>query len=151
MTTQHDWHELVFSSHYLTAAAIHAELQDGNVEAAMLGTVELMESMSKIDRRAMKSHLVVLMMHIIKWHTQPHRRSNSWLQTIDNARDAIGDIQEDTPSITDSAIGATWEDALRRALRNAEREMSEKPTKITLTWQEVFDEEYTLASPPDNR
>jgi hypothetical protein len=40
MKTQQDWHELVFSSHYLTAAAIHAELLDGNMEAAMLGTVK---------------------------------------------------------------------------------------------------------------
>ncbi len=144
MKTQQDWQELVFSSHYLTAAAIKTELQDGNVEAAMLGTTELMEAMSKIDRRAVKSHLAVLMMHIIKWKTQPHKRSNSWLQTIDNARDEIRDIQEDTPSITDNVIREAWDTAFKRALRNAEREMGEKSHAVSLTWQEVFDDEYFL-------
>ncbi len=48
MKTQQEWRELVFSSHYLTAAAIQTELLDGNVEAALLGTSELIESMSKI-------------------------------------------------------------------------------------------------------
>jgi hypothetical protein len=145
MTTQQDWQELVFSSHYLTAVAVRRELLDGNVEAALLGTNELIEAMSKIDRRAAKSHLAVLMMHIIKWQTQPHKRSNSWLQTIENARDAIRDIQEDTPSITDGVIEVAWDEALRRALRNAEREMGEKPTKTSLTWQEVFEHDYTLS------
>jgi isochorismate hydrolase len=144
MKTQQDWQELVFSSHYLTAAAIRSELQDGNVEAAMLGTTELMDAMSKIDRRAVKSHLAVLMMHIIKWKTQPHKRSNSWSQAIDNARDEIRDIQEDTPSITDTVIREARDSAFKRALRNAEREMGEQSHSASLTWQEVFDDEYCL-------
>jgi Domain of unknown function DUF29 len=144
MKTQQEWQELVFSSHYLTTAAIKTELLDGNVEAALIGTTELMESMGKIDRRAVKSHLAVLMMHIIKWKTQSHKRSNSWLQTIDNARDEIRDIQEDTPSITDNVIGESWDVAWKRAVRNAEREMGEKSRVGNLTWREVFEEEYIL-------
>jgi Domain of unknown function DUF29 len=144
MKTQQEWQELVFSSHYLTTVAIKTELLDGNVEAALIGTTELMESMGKIDRRAVKSHLAVLMMHIIKWKTQPHKRSNSWLQTIDNARDEIRDIQEDTPGITDNVIREAWDVAWKRAVRNAEREMGEKSRVGNLTWQEVFEEEYTL-------
>lgn len=144
MKTQQEWQELVFSSHYLTAASIQQELLDGNVEAALLGTTELMEAMSKIDRRAVKSHLAVLMMHIIKWKTQPQKRSTSWLQTIDNARDEIRDIQEDTPSITDDVIREVWDKAFARAVRNAEREMGERSSVSSLTWQEVFEDEYEL-------
>jgi hypothetical protein len=139
-----DWERLVFSSHYLTTLAIREELLDGNVEAALLGTTQLMESMSKIDRRAAKSHLVVLMMHIIKWRTQPHKRSKSWLTTIENARMEISDIQEDTPSITSGVLRDFWDKALQRALRLAEREMSEPPATHALTWQEVFEDEYDM-------
>jgi Domain of unknown function DUF29 len=144
MKTQHNWQELVFSSHYLTTAAICEELQDGNVEAALLGTTELMESMAKIDRRAVKSHLAILMMHIIKWKTQEHNRSRSWTRTIRNARREIQDIREATPSITDDVIRAYWEKAFAEAREDAEDEMEQRTTIKNLTWQEVFEEEYTL-------
>jgi hypothetical protein len=147
MTTQRNWHELVFSSHYLTASAIHAELQDGNVEAAMLGTAELMESMSKIDRRAVKSHLVILMMHIIKWKTQEHQRSRSWTRTIRNARREIREIQESTPSIPNEIIRGYWDKAFVEARADAEDEMEQRTNVEHLTWQEVFDEEYVLPFP----
>jgi ribonucleotide monophosphatase NagD (HAD superfamily) len=142
--SERNWEELVFSSHYLTTLAIREELLDGNVEAALLGTTQLMEAMSRIDRRAVKSHLAVLMMHIIKWKTQPQKRSKSWLTTIENAREEIRDIQEDTPSITNVVIGEFWNKALERALQLAEREMNEKPAIQALTWEEVFDDEYRL-------
>ncbi|MFY7999941.1 MAG: DUF29 family protein [Candidatus Kapaibacteriota bacterium] len=144
MKTQQDWQELVFSSHYLTAAAIKTELQDGNVEAAMLGTTELMEAMSKIDCRAVKSHLVVLMMHIIKWKTQENQRSRSWTRTIRNARREIREIQESTPSITNELIRDYWDKAFVEARIDAEDEMEQKTTIDNLTWQEVFDAEYAL-------
>jgi homoserine kinase len=147
MKTQQDWHELVFSSHYLTAAAIHTELQDGNVEAAMLGTVELMEAMSKIDHRAVKSHLVILMMHIIKWKTQENQRSRSWTRTIRNARREIQAIQEHTPSITYHTIRGYWDKAFTEARADAQDEMEQKTFIESLTWQEVFDDEYVLPFP----
>jgi hypothetical protein len=147
MKTQQNWHELVFSSHYLTATAIHEELQDGNVEAAMLGTVELMESMSKIDRRAVKSHLVILMMHIIKWKTQEHQRSRSWTRTIRNARREIQGIRESTPSVTNDIICGYWDKAFAEARADAEDEMEQRTDVEYLTWQEVFDDEYVLPFP----
>jgi hypothetical protein len=141
---QEDWQRLVFSSHYLTAAAIHHELLDGNVEAALLGTTELMEAMSRTDRRAVKSHLVLLMTHIIKWRTQPHKRSRSWAMTIRNARREIREIQEDTPSITDETIRSYWSKAFAEAIADAEEEMEQKAVIQSLAWQEVFEDEYHL-------
>ncbi len=139
-----EWQELVFSSHYLTTLAIKEELIDGNVEAALLGTTELMDAMSRIDRRAIKSHLVVLMMHIIKWKTQPDKRSRSWTITIRNARSEIQEIQETTPSITNENIRSFWEIAFDKARQYAEDEMEQKTDVTSLSWHEVFEEEYSL-------
>ncbi|TAE29974.1 MAG: DUF29 family protein [Candidatus Kapaibacterium sp.] len=141
---QQHWQELIFSSHYLTTAAIHRELQDGNVEAALLGTTELMNAMASIDRRAVKSHLIILMMHIIKWKTQENARSRSWTRTIRNARHEISEIREATPSITDSTILAFWDKAFSVALVDAEDEMNCRTTITSLSWHEVFEEEYSL-------
>jgi hypothetical protein len=114
------------------------------VEAALLGTTELMNAMAIIDRRAVKSHLIILMMHIIKWKTQENARSRSWTRTIRNARREISDIREATPSITDSTILAFWDKAFSVARVDAEDEMNCPTTITSLSWHEVFEEEYTL-------
>jgi Domain of unknown function DUF29 len=143
------WQELASSSHYSTAVAVREALRLGNVEAALLGTTELIDSMSKIERRAMRSHLVVLMMHIIKWKTQREYRSRSWSVTIMNARNEIEDIQEETPSITRSVIEAAWDTAFNKAIRFAEAEMNAPSSLQSLSWQEVFDDDYEYELPFD--
>ena len=39
---------------------------------------EEIESMGRSDRRELKSRLVVLAMHLLKWRHQPGARSRSW-------------------------------------------------------------------------
>jgi hypothetical protein len=138
------WQELASGSHYNTAVAVREALHIGDMGAALLGTTELIDSMSKIERRAMRSHLTILMMHIIKWQTQPESRSRSWSVTILNARSEIEEIQEETPSITAGVIEAAWEVTFRKATRFAEAKMNAKSILQSLSWQEVFDEEYEL-------
>lgn len=64
-----DWQELSTSSHYKTAVAIGDTLKDGNVEEAKNGVEELIEALSRSEKRALKSQLVRLMVHILKWKT----------------------------------------------------------------------------------
>jgi hypothetical protein len=45
------------------------------VATATTGLEELIAALSHSDDRAMKSHLIRLMQHIIKWKVQPERRS----------------------------------------------------------------------------
>jgi hypothetical protein len=70
-----DWQELSSTSHYQTAMAIKQALQRGNVQEAITGIEELIEALSRSDKRALKSQLIRLMMHIIKWKSQPKKRS----------------------------------------------------------------------------
>jgi Domain of unknown function DUF29 len=138
------WQELATTSHYQTAVAVREALRSGKVQEAAQGIEELIDALSRSERRALESYLVRLMQHIIKWQCQPTNRSRSWQNTIANARDAITDIQEDTPSLTDDFIRRLWERALRKAHREAESDTDQMLPRLSLTWEEVFTAEYTL-------
>ena len=140
-----NWPEIVFNSHYLTAVEVKKSLEQGEVMEAEEGIEQLIEAMARADRRAVKSQLVCLMKHIIKWKTQVEKRSLSWVRSVHNARIEIFDIQEETPSITNKVINELWERAFEQALAEAEEEMSGKCSLVAaLTWEEVFNDEYLL-------
>ena len=139
-----DWQELSATSHYQTALEIEQELEKGNVEEASTGLKELIEALGRSEKRALKSHLARLMAHIIKWKTQPVKRSRSWVATIYNARDEIKDIQEETPSLTNDMIEEIWSKCLQAANREAEADMNQDSSVSELTWQEVFEDDYRI-------
>ncbi len=138
------WETLAASSHYQTAVAIRDELTNGHFSAATAGIEELVEALSRSEQRALKSQLIRLMAHIIKWTCQSERRSRSWAVTIHSARAEILDIQEETPSLNDEAVRRIWAKCFRRAKTEAEEEMGQRCDILELGWDEVFDVEYSL-------
>jgi hypothetical protein len=139
-----DWQELATTSHYQMAIAIRNVLREGNVENATIGLEELINALSRSDRRALESHLTRLMTHVIKWKIQPERRSRSWRNTILNARTAIVRLQRHTPSLNRSIIAEDWDELTEVARREAEGETNLDIPPLSLTWKEVFEDDYTL-------
>jgi hypothetical protein len=139
-----NWQTLSAHSHYKTAIAIQAELAQGHFQEASIGIGELIDALSRSEKRALKSQLVRLMLHIIQWQSQPERRSWSWVASIKDARDEIADIQEENPSLNDAVVGSLWEKAFVMAKRDAQAEMGRKLDVQGLSWQEVFDDDYDL-------
>jgi len=60
---------------------------------------EEIESMGRSDRRELKSRLVVLVVHLLKWRHQPAARSRSWSATIDEQRLQIESVLTESPSL----------------------------------------------------
>lgn len=60
---------------------------------------EEIESMGKSNKRALNSHLAVLMAHLLKWQFQPARRSKSWKLTIKHQRLQAKKLLEESPSL----------------------------------------------------
>src|SRR5262245_12862607 len=139
-----NWHELASTSPYRTAVAVEQSLRQGNTAEAAAGLQELIESLARSDKRALKSHLIRLMTHVLKWHTQPERRSRSWRATIRNARREIADIQEDTPSLNRAAIEALWASCLETAREDAAADMDQEPSLTSLSWDDAFEADYEL-------
>ena len=139
-----DWQRLTSESPYQAALAVQNELQRGRVGEATHGLEELIDALARSEKRALKSQLVRLMVHILKWKVQPDRRSRSWAASIANARDEIADIQEETPSLNRGVIRNLWDKCYKTAKRDAEGEMNQKVRGRTLTWKEVFETPFNV-------
>ena len=137
-----DWNMMAINSHFQTAEAAQTLLQQGQTEEAKAALNALVEAMSRSERQALKSQLTRLMMHIIKWHTQPNKRSRSWIVSILDVRDAIEESQEEMPSLNREFIESLWDQSFVKAKRKAEAEMNCKSSIASLTWKEVFEDEY---------
>lgn len=141
-----DWEELTATLYYESVAEIKGAFEEHDLDEVRLGLDSLLEAMSQDSRRALKSQLVRLMLHVIKWKIQPEKRTRSWLVSINHARYSIEDIREDKPpSLTRRFIEENlWRVCFQRALREAQDETGSPETVESLTWEEVFENRYRL-------
>ncbi|MGK7875204.1 MAG: DUF29 domain-containing protein [Xenococcaceae cyanobacterium] len=61
--------------------------------------IEELEDMGRSQKKAVKSNLRVVLMHLLKYKYQRERRSNSWLFTIQEHRTRLEDDFADSPSL----------------------------------------------------
>lgn len=135
------WQALAMSSHYQTATAIRNELLAGDIEEAIEGIEELIAALGRSDKRELTSQLIRLMAHIIKWESQPSRRSRSWAGTIENARVEIEELLEAEPHLK-PLVPKLLTELFPKAKRIAEKEMGKTSASTALSWQQVFEDEY---------
>lgn len=55
--------------------------------------------MGRSDKKEIRSRLGVLLNHLLKWRFQASRRSESWLETINQQRLHIDEAIADSPSL----------------------------------------------------
>jgi hypothetical protein len=63
--------------------------------------VDEVESVGGSEKREIRSRLMVLLGHLLKWKYQPGRRGPSWIETIFEQRGQVADIVEASPSLRD--------------------------------------------------
>ncbi|WP_037585487.1 DUF29 domain-containing protein [Stenoxybacter acetivorans] len=92
-------------------------------EADIENLVEEIECMGKSEHRELKSRMLVLVMHLLKWHKQPTLQSNSWRRTIVEQRAQIPYILKDSPSLKANLNAAEWlQDVWNTAVTAASKE-----------------------------
>ena len=149
MLTKQDWDWLAVCSHYQTAVTVQTLLKEGKSMEATEGLASLIEAMGRTEKRAVKTQLIRLMLHVIKWKCQPEKRTSSWAISIRSARREIGESQEEMPSLNRNFLESIWDKCFENAVKDAEDEMGKKCRLTSLSWLEVFEEEYIL--PKDNQ
>lgn len=114
--------------------------------------IEELTALANRDRRALRSHLRVLLLHLLKWRHQPDQRSRNWRASIDNARTEIEEILASSPSMrrsldgdaTDSASTLAW--AYGKARQGAQRDtgldLSAFPEDCPFSSNQILDENY---------
>ncbi len=98
--------------------------------------------MSK-DKNAIKSQLVRLMMHVLKFLIQPLKRTASWIASINNARDEIEKYTRKKPSLKNYIL-SIWDGVFRKAKLDAEDETGENCDIEELDWETVFNKKFGL-------
>jgi hypothetical protein len=61
--------------------------------------IEEVEDLGKSERSAIASQMERIMVHLLKWQYQPQRRSDSWLDSMNDGRSQIRRKLEDSPSL----------------------------------------------------
>jgi Domain of unknown function DUF29 len=83
--------------------------------------IEEVEDLARRHRDALGSELKRLLVHLLKWHYQPTQRSDSWRESMEQARQAMDEAIDDHPSLAD-APRLLLPTAYQRARRQAARE-----------------------------
>lgn len=60
--------------------------------------IEEIEDMGRSERQSLKSNLIVVLTHLLKWQYQPNFRSGSWSSIVEHRR-RIREALKDSPSL----------------------------------------------------
>lgn len=126
----------------------YAWLQIGIEQAKACNLAEVaeyLEEMSRSEKKALASHLVILIMHLLKWKYQPDHQSSSWRGSIDNARSEIEWLLRKNPSMKTIVYDLAKEDydfAVRKAKKETGLEISDFPEELEFTLEQLLDDDF---------
>ncbi|XGV95012.1 MAG: DUF29 domain-containing protein [Leptolyngbya sp. BL-A-14] len=107
--------------------------------------IEEVEDLGKSERRAIASQLTRLLLHLLKWQYQPQRRSDSWLDSITDARTQIALAIEDSPSLSNypaEQLEASYQRARRQGVKQTSIEISSFPNTCPYAVELVLSEDW---------
>jgi Domain of unknown function DUF29 len=114
-------------------------------EIDVVHLIEEVKDLGKSERRAIASQLIRLLLHLLKWEYQPLRRSDSWLDSITDARTQIELAIADSPSLKNypaQELEASYQKALRQAAKQTLIEISVFPSSCPHSLELVLTEDW---------
>jgi hypothetical protein len=90
---------------------------------------EEVEDLRKTERKAVRSQLRLAVSHLLKWASQPGRRSDSWQDTVREARRLVADWLEEDGSLT-RELPTLFAWAYPRARREAAKDTGLPPGDV---------------------
>ena len=88
--------------------------------------LEEVEGLGKQQRSELRSHLIILLVHLLKWRIQPERRGRSWALSITEQRREAERVLTENPSLKPEV-----EDLLENAYRTA-RLRAARQTRLSI-------------------
>jgi len=145
-TTEADRLDLLYARDYGRWLLENARLlREGRLAEADLNNIaEELEDMGRSEARALRSHLQVLLTHLLKWQFQPDGRS-SWRGSIFNARRSIQRLLKESPSLRERAqdlVADIYADAVFNAANETGLPETRFPASCPYTFDQVLDTDY---------
>ncbi|WP_181704583.1 DUF29 domain-containing protein [Chthonobacter rhizosphaerae] len=103
---------------------------------------EEIDSVGRSQKREIRSRLIKLLAHLLKWEHQPERRSMSWQTTIGEMRTHIDGLIEDSPSLAafpESVIDQAYATARREAAEEMRRDLRTLPDRCPYDVRDSLD------------
>lgn len=121
-------------------------LKRGDLQSIDLeNLIDEIEAMTRSDKREIFNRLKFLITHLLKCQYQPQKKTRSWITTINEQRDQIELVLEDSPSLR-PYLTSKLEDCYKKAKRDAitETKLSPEtfPTNCPFTEEQILDSEY---------
>jgi flagellar biosynthesis component FlhA len=107
--------------------------------------IEEISDLGKSEKRSISSQLIRLLLHLLKWQYQPQRRSDSWLDSITDARTQIELTIKDSPSLKNypqEQLTDSYEKARRQAAKQTGLIISTFPEECLYELDLVLDEDW---------
>ena len=101
--------------------------------------------MGRRDLKELNSRMRVLLIHLLKRHLQPEKRSRSWDSTIVSQRIEIEDDLKQSPSLRAklrAEFKDNYEKAVRRAIVETGLARDRFPNECPFTLEQILDPEF---------
>lgn len=116
-------------------------------EVDLENVAEEIEDVGKSEIRAFRSNVESILVHLLKWHYQPQRRSRSWELSIIEHRNRVDETLLDSASIVahwDEVVAKSYRLARVRAARETGIPLRGLPERCPYDRIEIMEGDYTL-------
>jgi hypothetical protein len=107
--------------------------------------IEEIESLGRQEKRELVNHLIILVMHLLKWQDQPNKRSLIWELTIKIQRLDVEKLLSDNPSLKpyiEEAISSGYNKAVLKAAQETGLEVEVFLSVCPYSWKEITDNNF---------
>lgn len=107
--------------------------------------IEEIADMGRSERRRLRSNLIVILTHLLKWQYQATRRSNSWKSSIVEHRRRIRDALKESPSLKpylQEVFAECYLDAIEQTLAETGLPAETSPPICPYTVSETLDSNF---------
>lgn len=115
----------------------------GNVDWENL--IDEIQDMGRSERRSLKSNLIVVLVHLLKWQFQPDSRSGSWEGSIVEHRRRIQEALDDSPSLQpylESIFAPCYPQSVKQAKAETGLPLETFPQQCPYELAEVLNDEF---------
>ena len=119
----------------------NGQIQDLDIE----NLIEEVQSIGSNYKREIKSRLIVLIMHLLKYKYQPKKKTKSWISTIITQRNELELVLENSPSLTPflkENISECYQKARKNAARETKLPLTTFPLECPFTPEHIIDSDY---------
>ena len=106
---------------------------------------EEVQAMAARDRRELRSRVVVVLLHLLKWKCQPNERSGSWQSTLRTQRRELRLLLQQSPSLkreVAEAVKQAYLDAMDDAAEETGLSVTTFPSECPFSSEQILDRTY---------